>query len=173
MQETEITTTPLSGLAISGAICARVIHDLSKLMSGIVGSAEYARNPEIDPAAVRQAVQAISVSANAAGKLLGQCLPLQRLITAEAFPYDISELVLIIAEASGLAPGWRVLEPPPLHGQVCVQPRWFSAAIWHIARETGTPHGEVQFVRGPAQFPVVWRGSGANGAPVDLFQITL
>ena len=166
MKETEIPTTPLSGLEISGAICARVVHDLSNLMSGIVGNAEYARNPEIDPDAVRKAVQAISVSANAAGKLLGQCLPLQQLVATEAFPFDVSELVLIIAEASGLAPGWRVLEPPPLAGQVRVQPRWLSAAIWQIARETGTSHGEVEFARGRAVFPVVWRGGGVNGSPV-------
>jgi hypothetical protein len=174
MKETEFATTPLSGLEISGAICARVVHDLSNLISGIVGNAEYARDPEIDAEGIRKAVQAISVSANAAGKLLGQCLPLQRLVATEAFPYDISELVLIIAEASGLAPGWRVLEPPPLSGQVCVQPRWLSAAIWQIARETGTSHGEVEFARGPAVFPVVWHGNGKNGnGSVELFQITL
>jgi hypothetical protein len=170
----EISIAPLSGLEMTGAICARVIHDLSNLMSGIVGNAEFSQNPGADPAAVRKAVQAIGVSANAAGKLLGQCLPLQRLVANEAFPYDVSELALIIAESAGLAPGWRVAEPAPLTGQVRVQPRWLSAALWQIARETDTGSGEVEFACGPTVFPVVWHGAGANTpGPLDLFQITL
>ena len=49
-----------------------------------------------------------------------------------------------------------------------------SAAIWQIARETGTSHGEVEFALRPGGFPVVWRGAGTNGnGPADLFQITL
>ena len=35
MNDTESATTSLSALEISGAICARVIHDLSNLISGI------------------------------------------------------------------------------------------------------------------------------------------
>ncbi len=172
--ESGITTTPLSALEVTGAICSRVIHELSNLLSGVVGNAEYAQNPEINPAEVQNAVRAISVSANAAGKLLGQCLPLQLLVSREAFPFDVSELALIIAEAAGLAPGWRVLEPAPLTGQIRVQPRWLSAAVWQIARETDANTGELEFARGPAVFPVVWHGPGAN-APrqPDLFQITL
>ena len=172
--EPQAPVTPLSGLEMTGAICARVIHDLSNLMSGIVGNAEYAQNPEADPAGVQKAIQAIGVSANAAGKLLGQCLPLQMLVANEAFPFDVSELALIIAESAGLAPGWRVAEPAPLTGQVRIQPRWLTAAIWQIARQADAPHGEVEFACGPAVFPVVWHGSGANARPpLDLFQITL
>jgi hypothetical protein len=154
-REPEISIAPLSGLEMTGAICAKVIHDLSNLMSGIVGNAEFARNHEADPASVHKAIQAISVSANAAGKLLGQCLPLQLLVSNEAFPYDVSELALIIAEAAGLAPGWRVAEPAPLTGQVRVQPRWLTAALWQIAREADAQSGEIEFVCGPVVFPVV------------------
>jgi hypothetical protein len=173
-KEPQISIAPLSGLEMTGAICARVIHDLSNLMSGIVGNAEFAQNPEADPANVQKAIQAIGVSANAAGKLLGQCLPLQLLVANEAFPYDVSELALIIAESAGLAPGWRVAEPAPLNGQVRVQPRWLAAALWQIAREADTRNGEIEFASGPAVFPVVWHGTGANTRrPLDLFQITL
>lgn len=172
--EPQVTVTPLSGLEMTGAICARVIHDLSNLMSGIVGNAEYAQNPEADPADVQKAIHAIGVSANAAGKLLGQCLPLQMLLANEAFPFDVSELALIIAESAGLAPGWRVAEPAPLIGQIRVQPRWLSAALWQIARQADSPHGEIEFACGPAVFPVVWHGPGANTRrPLDLFQITM
>lgn len=172
--ETGITTTPLSALEVTGAICSRVVHDLSNLLSGIVGNAEYAQNPEVTPAEMQKAVQAISVSANAAGKLLGQCLPLQLLVSREAFPFDTSELALIIAEAAGLAPGWRVAEPAPLTGQVRVQPRWLSAAVWQIAREAEANSGELEFACGPAVFPVVWHGPGASATrQPDLFQITL
>ena len=173
-QESGIATTPLSALEVTGAICSRVIHDLSNLLSGIVGNAEYAQNPEVAAAEVHKAVQAISVSANAAGKLLGQCLPLQMLVGKESFPFDVSEMALIIAEASGLAPGWRVLEPTPLTGQVRVQPRWLSAAIWQIARDADANGGELEFASGPAVFPVVWHGAVANTSRrPDLFQITL
>jgi hypothetical protein len=162
---------PLSALEITGAICARVIHDLSNLVSGIVGNAEYAQNPEVDAAERYRAIEAIGVSANAAGKLLGQCLPLQLLVSREAFLYDTSELALILAESSGLAPGWSVAEPAPLPGQVRVQPRWLSAAVWQIARQTDSQHGEMEFACGPAVFPVVWHGTGA--VRPELFQITL
>ena len=173
-REPEISIAPLSGLEMTGAICAKVIHDLSNLMSGIVGNAEFACNHEADPASVQKAIQAISVSAKAAGKLLGQCLPLQLLVANEAFPYDTSELALIIAEAAGLAPGWRVAEPAPLTGQVRVQPRWFTAALWQIAREADAQSGEIEFACGPAMFPVVWHGTGANARPPsNLFQITM
>ena len=119
-------------------------------------------------------MQAISVSANAAGRMLGQCLPLQLLVSREAFPFETSELALIIAEAAGLAPGWRVAEPARLNGQVRVQPRWLSAAVWQIARDADAPGGEVEFTCGPAVFPVVWHGPGANGLrQLELFQITL
>jgi len=174
VQDAPVGTTPLSALEITGAICSRVIHDLSNLVSGIVGNAEFAHNPEADPADVQKAVQAISVSANAAGKLLGQCLPLQLLFGREAFAFDTSEMALIIAEACGLAPGWRVIEPAPLTGQVKVQPRWLSAAVWQIARDAESHGGEVEFACGPAQFPVVWHGAVASAARrPDLFQITL
>jgi len=168
--EQSTSVAPLSALEITGAICARVIHDLSNLMSGIVGNVEYAQNPEVDAAERYKAIEAIGVSANAAAKLLGQCLPLQMLVSREAFLYECSELALILAESSGLVPGWRVVEPAPLPGQLRVQPRWLSAAIWQIARQTETPQGELEFACGPAVFPVVWHGTG----PVPpLFQITL
>jgi hypothetical protein len=172
-REPEIAVAPLSALEMTGAICARVIHDLSNLMSGIVGNAEFAQNPEADPASVQKAIAAIGVSANAAGKLLGQCLPLQLLVSNEAFPFDISELALIIAESGGLAPGWRVAEPAPLTGQVKVQPRWLSAAIWQLAREADSQTGELEFACGPAVFPVVWHGNTGARGPVNLFQIML
>jgi hypothetical protein len=172
--ESGTATSPLSALEVTGAICPRVIHDLSNLISGIVGNAEYAQHPEANPAGVQKAVQAIGVSANMAGRILGQCLPLQLLVSREAFPFDVSELALLIAEAAGLAPGWRVAEPPPLAGQVRVQPRWLSAAIWQIARDADTRSGEIEFACGPVSFPVVWHGPGATGArPPALFQITL
>jgi hypothetical protein len=172
--EPETAVAPLSGLELTGAICARVVHDLANLMSGIVGNAEFALNPEADPANVRKAVQAIGVSANAAAKLLGQCLPLQLLVSNEAFPCDAGEIALVIAESAGLAPGWRVAEPsPPLTGQVRVQPRWLSAAIWQLAREADSQTGEVEFACGPALFPVVWHGTAGTRGPVNLFQIML
>jgi hypothetical protein len=172
-REPETAVAPLSGLEMTGAICARVIHDLSNLMSGIVGNAEFAQNPEADPVSVKKAITAISVSANTAGKLLGQCLPLQLLVANETFPFDVGELALIIAESGGLAPGWRVAEPAPLTGQVKVQPRWLAAAIWQLAREADSQTGEVEFACGPANFPVVWHGTTGTRGPVDLFQIML
>lgn len=167
-------TTPLSALEVSGAISARVIHDLSNLISGMVGNAEYALNPAADPASVQKAIRAIGVSANAAGHLLAKCLPLQQLIFREAFPFDVSELAPIIAEAASLAPGWHVAEPVALAGQVRVQPRWLSAAIWQLARETDASGGEMEFASGPVVFPVRWQGTNPNlERPLQFFQITL
>ncbi len=175
MNKSDAPTTPLSSLEISGAVCARVIHDLSNLMSGIMGNAEYIQSAApADPATLRHAIEAITVSANSAGKLLGQCLPLTRILSVEGFPYETSELARRIAESVGLAPGWRVAEPPELPGQVRVQPRWMSAAIWQIAREADVTAGEIEFACGPAVFPVVWRGANPNSArPVNLFQTIL
>lgn len=174
MKDTDIMTTPLSALEVSGAISARVIHDLSNLISGIVGNAEYAQNPDADPASIQKSIRAIGVSANAAGQLLGQCLPLQQLILRETFPFDVTELAPIIAEAAGLAPGWSVAEPAAMAGQVRVQPRWLSAAIWQFARETDASGGEMEFASGPVVFPVRWQGSNPNPErPLHFFQITL
>jgi hypothetical protein len=164
---------PLSGLEISGAICARVIHDLSNLLSGIIGNAEYAQTEGVDPASVQKAIEAIGLSANSAGKLLGQCLPLQKLISGQSAPADVADVAAVIAGSAGLAPGWRVLEPNDLAGQVRVHPRWLTAAVWQLARETGSPHGEVEFAAGPGVFPIVWRGNTTRGRSVELFQITL
>jgi hypothetical protein len=172
--QSESCATPLSALELTGAICARVIHDLSNLMSGIVGNAEYAQDPNADPASLQKSIKAIGVSANAAGKLLGQCLPLQLRMAQELYPFDTSEMALIIAEASGLAPGWRVAEPAPLTGQVRVNPRWLSAAIWQIARDTESGAGDVEFSCGSAVFPIVWHGTGTgSGRQVGLFQVML
>jgi len=92
MNQSETPTNPLSSLEISGAISSRVFHDLSNLMSGIMGNAEYLQNTtDADPAALKHAIHAISISADSAGKLLGKCLPLQRLVSAEGFPYDAKE----------------------------------------------------------------------------------
>ncbi|MDB6018966.1 MAG: hypothetical protein JWR19_3455 [Pedosphaera sp.] len=176
MKENENAIAPLSPLEISGAISARVIHELSSLISGIVGNAEYAGTANGNPADLQKAIQAISVSANSAGKLLGQCLPLQQAVHNQTFPFDISEQTDIIAQAAGLAPGWRATLPATaLTGQVKVQPRWLTAAVWQIARETqATRGGEVHFASGPAAFPIVWHGPNPNpGRPLHLFQITL
>ena len=55
-----------------------------------------------------------------------------------------------------------------------MQPRWLSAAIWQIAREAEVSRGEIEFVCGPAAFPVVWHGVNANAShPLALFQINL
>jgi hypothetical protein len=165
---------PLSPLEISGALCSRVMHDLSNQVSGILGNAEYAQRGDGDPANLQKALQAITISANNAGKLLGQCLPLQQLIQRESFPYPALDLAADIAEAAGLAPGWRVNPPPELRGEVRVQPRWFTSAVWQLAREADTPHGEIEFSCGPAMFPVVWSGQNPNTAQsIELFQITL
>ena len=174
MNEPSNPLRPLSSLEISGAICARVIHDLSNLVSGIMGNAEYAQSADANPASLQKALQAISLSANNAGKLLGQCLPIQQLIYREAFPYDAAEQAADIAEAAYLAPGWHVTAPPPVGGTINVQSRWLSAAVWQIARETQSSGGDVEFLCGPAVFPVVWSGPNSNiGQPVQLFQITL
>ncbi len=174
VNKTDVPTASLSALEISGAISTRVIHDLSNLISGILGNAEYAQQSPTDAASLQKAIQAISVSANAAGKLLGQCLPLQRLLSGESFPIDVSIQAELIAESAGLAPGWRVTTPLELSGQIRVQPRWLGAAIWQIAREAEASRGEIEFACGPAVFPVVWRGANSNAdRPPDLFQIRL
>ncbi len=174
MNETHHSPAPLSSLEISGAICARVIHDLANLVSGILGNAEYAQRADANPAHLQKALQAITLSANSAGKLLGQCLPLQHFVSRAAFPYPTAELAADIAEAACLAPGWSVNAPPPLTGDVSVQPRWLSAAIWQLARETEVTSGEINFACGPAVFPVVWSGANPNvDHPIQLFQITL
>jgi len=174
MNEPAHPIAPLSSLEISGAICARVIHDLANLVSGIVGNAEYAQRTTDDPEGLKKALEAISLSANNAGKLLGQCLPLQQFITREAFPYPAVELAADIAESACLAPGWRVNAPPKLTGEISVQPRWLNAAIWQLAREADTSQGEIEFTCGPAVFPIVWSGANPNGGhPRQLFQITL
>jgi hypothetical protein len=173
MNQSETPTNPLSSLEISGAISSRVFHDLSNLMSGIMGNAEYLQNTtDADPATLKHAIHAISISADSAGKLLRKCLPLQRLVSAEGFPYDAAEMAARIAEASGLAPGWRVTDAPQLAGQLRVQPRWLASAVWQIAREADAPGGEIDFAFGPVVFPVVWRGPNPNsGRPLSLFQI--
>ena len=173
MSESQNPVTPLSSLEISGAICARVIHDLTNLLSGILGNAEYAQSADANPANLQKALQAITVSANSAGKLLGQCLPLQHIISRASFPYPAAELAADIAEAACLAPSWHVNAPPPLTGEVSVQPRWLVAAIWQLARESEASSGEINFVCGPAVFPVVWSGGNLNGQPKQLFQIVL
>ncbi len=173
-RESAVPAVPLSALEISGAISARVIHDLSNLISGIVGNAEYAQHAAADPASLQNALKAISISANSAGKLLGQCLPLQKMVANEAFPYESHEMAACISECAGLAPGWHAPVPATLRGEVRVQPRWLSAAVWQIARETEVHGGEVEFACGPAEFPVVWRGSTSKpDRPIDLFQVTL
>jgi hypothetical protein len=170
----ESSVPPLSALEISGAVCARVIHDLSNLTSGIVGNAEYAQNAGANPESLQKALHAISLSANTAGKLLGQCLPLQRLISAEAVPVDADEMARRISESVGLAPGWRAEAVAHLTGQIRVQPRWLAATVWQTARETEAVRGEIEISCGPAVFPVIWRGAkpDADGPP-ELFQVTL
>jgi hypothetical protein len=170
----EAPVSPLSALEISGAICARVVHDLSNLTSGIIGNAEYAQGAPPDSENLQKALRAISHSANAAGKLLGQCLPLQLRVSGEAAVIDADEMALRIIESAGLAPGWRAETTVRLTGQVRVQPRWLTAAVWQIACETEAPRGEVYISRGPAVFPIVWRGSKSDGdGPLELFHITL
>ena len=169
MNATDNAITPLSALEISGAVSGKVIHDLSNLVSGILGNAEYAQQ-SADPASMQKAIQAISTAANAAGKLLGQCLPLQRMVSGEAFCIDAASQAEMISESAGLAPGWRAMVPQGFRGQVRVQPRWLTAAIWQIARETEASRGDVEFACGPAVFPIVWRASNPN---VDLFQVRL
>ena len=177
-QEIESSVSPLSALEISGAICARVIHDLSNLTSGIIGNAEYAQAPTVTPENLQKALQAISQSANTAGKLLGQCLPLQRLVSNEAVPIDADDMARRIIESSGLAPGWRADAKEHLAGQIRVQPRWFAAAVWQLARETAAARGEIQISRGPAVFPdiVCWHGDLRQPdfeRSVEFFQVTL
>src|SRR3954469_6696813 len=136
MKETAAPNNPLSALEISGAICAKIIHDLSSLIGGIAGNAEYATAKADDPVRLQKALQAITTSANAAGKLLGQCLPLQRLISAETFPVDVRELALHLSEAGSHEEGWRVSVPAEISGHIQVQPVWLSTAIWQLVHET-------------------------------------
>ena len=173
-EQIESSVSPLSALEISGAICARVIHDLSNLTSGIIGNAEYAQGPTAAPENLQKALQAISVSANAAGKLLGQCLPLQLLVSNEAVAVDADEMARRIIESAGLAQGWRAEATAHLTGQVRVQPRWFAAAVWQLARETAAARGEIQISRGPAVFPIVWHGVRPSAErSMEFFQVTL
>jgi hypothetical protein len=172
--QAESPIPPLSTLEISGAICARVIHDLSNLMSGIIGNAEFAQCAGPQPENLQKTLRAIGLSANAAGKLLGQCLPLQRMVSAEAASIDAGEMARRITESAALAPGWRAEVAETLEGRICVQPRWLAAAVWQIARETQAVRGEVEIARGPAVFPVVWHGpKSQSNRPAELFQITL
>ncbi|HEX4647022.1 MAG TPA: hypothetical protein VH598_15575, partial [Verrucomicrobiae bacterium] len=167
-------TNPLSELEIAGAICALVIHDLSNHVSGIVGNAEYATHVMNDPERLQKAIQGISQASHLAGKLLEQCLPLQRRVATSSFPCETAEQAELIAETRGLAPGWRLAGASGLTGSICAQPRWLAMAVWQIVRETEAEQGEIQFACGPAVFPVVWRGAGKNpGRPPALFQITL
>ena len=150
------------------------MHDLATLIGGIVGNAEFAAEMTSDPAGLIKALQAISYAANTAGKLLGQCVPLQRAIAAEFLDYDTSEMAERIKEGIGVAPGWRANVPAGLTGQIKVQPRWLAAAIWQLARETETSRGEIEFSTGPAVFPLVWHGSNTdNSRPLQLFHILL
>ncbi len=172
--EHRFETVPLSPLEITGAVSAKVMHDLSNLVSGIVGNAEYAARMTNDPASLLKAVEAISNASNAAGKLLGQCLPLQQSISRAVMLYDVNEMAERIAEGAGLTPGWRSTVSADLSGQIKVQPRWLAAAIWQIARETQVSRGDIEFACGPAGFPIAWHGPVPNpGRPLSLFQITL
>lgn len=167
-------TSPLSELEIAGAICALVIHDLSNHLSGILGNAEYATHVMNDPERLQKAIQGISQAAHLAGKLLEQCLPLQRRVVTSSFPCETAEQAELIAETRGLAPRWRLINPAGLTGSIRVQPRWLAAAVWQIVRETEAEQGEMEFGCGPAIFPVVWRGASKTpGRPPALFQITL
>ena len=58
MNQPAHSLAPLSSLEISGAISARVIHDLANLVSGIIGNAEYAQDAEADPASRQKALKA-------------------------------------------------------------------------------------------------------------------
>jgi|HubBroStandDraft_6_1064221.scaffolds.fasta_scaffold176098_1 hypothetical protein len=170
----ESTVSPLSALEISGAVCARVIHDLSSVACGIIGNAEFAESTGPHPENLQKALRAISLSANNAGAILGQCLPLQLLLSAESVPTCADDLAALIIESAPLAPGWRAEAVEPLAGNVNVQPRWLAAAVWQIARESEALRGEIKIACGPAVFPVVWRGAfpKADRLP-ELFQITL
>src|SRR5437588_11129351 len=116
MNEFDFQKDPLSPLEISGAISARVIHDLSNMVGGIVGNAEYAADAAGDSPSLKKAIQAITTSANSAGRTLGQCLPLQSSISGAAFACDANELAQRIAAANGYAPEWRVTVSSALRG---------------------------------------------------------
>jgi hypothetical protein len=175
MNDPETSAAPFSALEISGAVSARVMHDLSNLLSGIIGNAEYAARAAGTGADLTKVINAISTSANSAGRLLGQCLPLQQALSRETFPVEISEQAAQIAETAAFAPGWRAVPPPAgLAGQIKVQPCWLTSLVWQMARETRALHGEVQFACGPAEFPIVWHGSNPHkDRALRLFQITL
>lgn len=173
MNEFDFQKDPLSPLEVSGAICARIIHDLANTVGGIVGNAEFVADAVAGgtPSSQR-AMQAITTSANAAGRLLGQCLPLQRSISGAAFACDTNELSQRIAAANGYAPDWRVKMSEELRGQVNAQGRWLIGAVWQLIRETKVSEGEINFQCGPAVFPVLWRGPNlGQGRPAELFQI--
>jgi hypothetical protein len=173
-EQIESPVSPLSALEISGAICSRVIHDLSNLVSGVIGNAEYAQGPTVTPENLQKALQAISQSANTAGKLLGQCLPLQVLVSNEAAAIDTDDMARRISESAGLAPGWRAEATGHFTGQIRVQPRWFAAAVWQLAREAAVARGEIKISCGPAMFPVVWRGLRPGPErSMEFFQVTL
>jgi signal transduction histidine kinase len=174
MQDPDTSTSPFSALEISGAVSARVMHDLSNLLSGIIGNAEYAARATSTGADLSKVINAISTSANSAGRLLGQCLPLQQALSRETFPVEVSEQAAQIVETTGFAPGWRAVAPAELGGQIKVQPCWLTSLVWQIARETCASHGEVQFACGPAEFPIVWHGPTPNkDRALRLFQISL
>jgi hypothetical protein len=123
---------------------------------------------------LRKGLLAISLSANAIGKLLGQCLPLQRLVSGEASAIDADDMARRITESAAHAPGWHAGATARLTGQMRVQPRWLAAAVWQIVRETEATRGEIQIGCGPAIFPVVWRGVKHDAErPLELFQVTL
>jgi hypothetical protein len=175
-EERPLRATPMSALEIVGAVSAKVLHDLANLVSGIIGNAEFAEKMTSDAAALQKALQAVSTAANAAGKVLGGCLPLQLSIAGSLVPYDVGEMAANIAESSGLVPGWRASIAPALTGHIKVQPRWLVVAVWQIAQETDVPRGEVEFATGPAVFPIVWHGSHShpeNGRALQLFHILL
>jgi hypothetical protein len=174
MNEFDFQKDPLTPLEISGAICAKVIHDLANMVGGIIGNAEYAADAAGESPQLKKAIQAITTSANSAGRLLGDCLPLQRSVSGAAFACGVNELAQRIAAANGYAPGWRVTISSELGGQVQAQGRWLVGAVWQVVRETRVQQGELEMVCGPAVFPVVWRGSSLAGPPPSLlFQIHL
>jgi hypothetical protein len=176
MQNPLTTAAPFSALEISGAVSARVLHDLSNLLSGIIGNAEYAARASANGTDLTKVINSISTSANSAGRLLGQCLPLQQALSRETFPVEVSEVAAQIAETAGFAPGWRAAAPDAdrLAGQIKVQPCWLTSLVWQIARETQASHGELVFACGPAEFPVVWHGANPDKErALRLFQMTL
>jgi hypothetical protein len=165
---------PLSLLEVSGALSARVMHDLSNMLSSIMGNAEFAQRPGMDAERLQKALQAISASSHSAAKLLGQCVPLQQLVARAALPVETAEQAAAIEKSVNQAPGWKVTVPSKLSGKITVESRWLTAAVLQVAREANSSMGEIHFSCGPAVFPVTWSGSNPNpGQPVQLFQIKL